>query len=189
VQSGHGVAYFKAADGLDVHTKAEIILEVRPPRATSLSAAIDMEVIALPEATGPHPGSVPTPNINPRWVKEGDQLWRDEGWNRTSVAKVTREEDSVDIWVSADNEKLSSLIARAQRRDITAVDTVKSLYLEHVSYFALLQDLDRSQGTDGGASESQETTAAQTLRHACDTVCGIIESLFDIIVATPSVAI
>jgi hypothetical protein len=150
-----------------------------------LSDAIDVEVVDVPETAGGDEGSAQTPNINPRWVSEGEPFWIDNGWDRTSVALVTREEDSVDVWVSADNERLSQLIARAQRRSIEAVDVLKNFYLEHVSFFALLQDIDRT-SRDGVAPSPDEEDGIgdMPLKHACETVCGIIEGLFEVLVTS-----
>lgn len=96
---------------------------------------------------------------------------------------MNREEDGVDIFVSASNEKLVALIARAQRRDMQAVDAVKNFYLEHISFYALLQDVERTrkvasadnEETKDIANVDQKTIAEAGLRHACETVCGIIE--------------
>lgn len=138
VRDGYGVAYFRANEDNSIGTKGKITLEIRPPRSPALSDSIQVEVVELPQTAKPGEGTAQTPNINPHWVSERDAFWVDNGWDRTSVAKVTREEDSVDIYVSSDNHKLSQLIARAQRRDLAAVDVVKDFYLEHVSFFALL---------------------------------------------------
>ena len=182
VRGGYGIAYFKAAEELDPGAKGKITLEVRPPRAKTLSDSIDIEVVDLPDTTGKDDGTSQTPNINPHWVALGDAFWVDNGWNERSVAKVTREEESVDIYVSADNEKLSQLIARAQRRDLAAVETIKNFYLEHISFFALLQDIGRTSEQKASASEDDENGDELALRHACETVCGIVDGLFDVLV-------
>lgn len=183
VRDGYGVAYFRASDGLDVGSEGKITLEVRPPRAKTLSDSIDVEVVELPHTTGKDEGGAQTPNINPHWVLKGEPFWIDNGWTERSVAKVTREEDSVDIYVSADNEKLSQLIARAQRRDVAAVEVIKNFYLEHVSFFALLQDLGRTaEKRSQVAQEEEENGDEMSLRHACETVCGIVDGMFDVLV-------
>ena len=185
VRDGYGVAYFRALEDIDVGAKGKITLEIRPPRSQTLSDVIEVEVIELPQTAGPDEGASQTPNINPHWVLEGEAFWVDNGWNRTSVAKVTREEDSVDIYVSADNERLSQLIARAQRRDIAAVDVVKNFYLEHVSFFSFLQDIDRTNQTKTQQSnDDDERGSDASLNHACETVCGIIEGLFDVLITS-----
>lgn len=185
VRDGYGVAYFRALEDLDIGAKGKITLEIRPPRSQTLSDSIEVEVIELPQTAGPDDGASQTPNINPHWVSEGDAFWTDEGWNRTSVAKVTREEDSLDIYVSADNEKLSQLIARAQRRDMSAVDVVKNFYLEHISFFALLQDIDKTNQDKTQQSNDEDGHGTDAvLNHACETVCGIIDGLFDLLVTS-----
>ena len=184
VREGHGVAYFKAMEGLEVGTAGEIPLEVRPPRYSSLNASVDIQVVDLPLTSGAGEGRTPTPNVKLRWVSEGDAFWIDHGWNKTSVAKVTREEDSIDVYVSADNDKLNQLISRAQRRDSNAVDSVKAFYLEHISYFALVSDLDRQTSSGEGEAENGNGENPE-LKHACDTICGIVDDLFELLVTSP----
>lgn len=184
VRDGYGVAYFRAADDLETGATGKITLEVRPPRSQTLSDSVDVEVVELPQTAGPDAGHGQTPNINPHWVSEGDAFWVDNGWSRKSVAKVTREEDSIDIYVSADNDRLSQLIARAQRRDIAAVDVVKNFYLEHVSFFALLQDIGRTTQPRPQQTDDDDPQPDTALNHACETVCGIIDGLFDVLVAS-----
>lgn len=194
VSDGYGVAYFKAQDDVEVGTSGKITLELRPPRATSLSDTVDVTVAEVPQTAGGRQGEAQTPNINPIWVAEGDLFWKENGWNKTTVAHVNREEAGVDIFVSASNDKLSSIIARAQRRDAAAVDAVKNFYLEHISFYALLQDVERTrkkiEGENGESHElstqDQKTIMDAGLRHACETVCGIIEGLFEVLIHAPS---
>jgi len=186
VKDGYGVAYFKAHEEINVGERGKITLEIRPPRSQTLSDAIDLQVVELPQTAGPDEGTSQTPNINPHWVSEGDPFWIDSGWNRTSVAKVTRGEDSVDIYVSADNGRLSQLISRAQRRDVASVEVIKNFYLEHVSFFALLQDIERtSQNKERQSGDDEDQGFDAALKHACETVCGIVDGLFDVLVASP----
>lgn len=194
VRDGYGVAYFRAQEDSQVGTTAKITLELRPPRATSLSATTDVVVAELPQTAGGKQGDSQTPNINPQWVSEGEPFWKDNNWDQASVALVNRGEDGVDIFVSASNEKLAALIARAQRRDMSAVDKVKNFYLEHISFFALLEDLERARNaaaTDKDNSDSkftsdsnsdQKTLMEASLRHSCETVCGIIDEIFEVVI-------
>jgi len=183
VQQGHGTAYFEASEDLEVGTKAKITFEVRPSRSIALNASVEVEVVALPESVGTNDGGTATPNVNPQWVSEGDAFWVDNGWTKDSVAAVNEEEDSVDIFVSADNARLNTLIARAQRRDTSAVDSLKDFYLEHISYYAFVADADRRGNGEGQDDEANGEAAHQReLRHACDTICGIMDNLFDLLV-------
>lgn len=189
VKDGYGVAYFKAQEDAVIGATGKITLELRPPKHTSLSDTTDVIVTEVPQTAGGTNGDAQTPNINPRWVLEGDTFWKDNGWTRQSVAHVNREDEGVDIFVSASNEKLAALITRAQRRDSNAVDNIKNFYLEHISFYALLQDIERTKktGTDEGSEsvESLESTNSNispaSLRHAGETVCGIIEGIFEVI--------
>jgi hypothetical protein len=173
---------------LEVGATAQITMEVRPRRAASLRAITSVEVAAFPVSAGPGEGRVPTPNINPTWVTQGEPFWVENNWTIASVAKVVRTEDSVDIFISADNRKLSSLIVRAQRRDAATVDAVKDFYLEHISFYALLADLDaerqaQARGADGHLPEPQllEQEVDRELARACETLCGVAEDVFEVI--------
>lgn len=185
VRDGYGVAYFNAADTLDVGAEASVTLEVRPRRAQSLHASCAVEVVPLPDtAKLGEKGSVATPNINPQWVTEGEAFWQDNAWTRQSVAKVVSSGDSVEIFVSAANEKLASLVARGQRRGIEAVDAVKDFYLEHVAFHAFLESLQQvdqptpSDEDEAGSRSERNPELART----CETVCGIIDAVFELLV-------
>lgn len=185
VREGYGTAHFRATEELDLGTVAQITLEVRPRRATSLRATAVLEVVALPEAASGGEGKVPTPNINPQWVTERDLFWKDNNWTDKSVAKVIQEAEGVDIFVSADNRRLNQLIVRAQRKDLATVESVKAFYLEHLSYHTLLAALDHdraiARGPEQGTSEpvAAEMEHESELQRACETVCGIMEEMFD----------
>lgn len=186
VRNGYGIAYFTAAEDLDLGAAGSITLEVRPRRSHSLDARLAVEVVPLPPAIDPsQPGPGATPNINPRWVSEGDPFWTDNNWNRSSVAKVIRSTDSVEIYVSAANEKLASLMARAQRRNVAAVDALRDFYLEHVAFHAFLESVDQDErpGREGGDEEvAPRSESNPELGRVCETVCGIADSLFELLV-------
>lgn len=193
VRDGYGVAYFKAQDEVEIGASAKITLELRPPKHTSLSDTTEVVVVDLPATAGGKQGDAQTPNINPQWVVEGEPFWKDNGWTRHSVAHVNRSEEGVDIFVSASNEKLAALISRAQRKDTSAVDNVKNFYLEHVSFYALLEDIDRTkkneveQGEASNAGEGDlKYMSEASLKNACETVCGIMDGIFEVIANAPS---
>ena len=189
VRLGYGTAYFMANQDVEIGAKSTVTMEVRPRRSPSLRHSIELELTSLPQDAGGEEGQAKTPNINPTWVPEDDDYWKDNGWNETSVAKVERDDDSIDIFVSSDNRKLNSLIAKAQRRDTSAVDSIKDFYLEHISFYALLAyiDLERlhsQQPVEGSVldSEGLEREHERSLKRACETVCGIIEGMFEILI-------
>lgn len=187
VRDGYGTAYFMAGEDLEIGTKSALTLELRPRRAASLRATVEAEIAELPTPAGSGDGRIPTPNIEPIWVSEGDAFWSENRWNQSSVAKVVRSEDSIEVFVSADNVKLNSLIARAQRRDTATVDTIKDFYLEHISFHAMLAalDIDRSRGGDAGEeqvdAQAIEREQERELQRACQTVCGIAEDMFEVV--------
>lgn len=189
VRFGYGTAYFVANADVEVGTKATLTLEVRPRRSPSLRHSIELELISLPEDAGGDQGQAKTPNIGFQWVSQGDDYWKLNNWDETSVARVETDDDSIDIFVSSDNRRLNSLIARAQRRETNAVDSVKAFYLEHLSFYALLthidaQRLQSQESTNGNSPDTEELEHEHErgLKRACETVCGIMESMFDILV-------
>ena len=186
VRDGHGVAYFETSEEAEVGARAEVALEVRPRGSEALGVCVDALVIPLPEDAATDPGKVPTPNINPQWVSAGDAFWVERDWDESSVAAVVREADSVDVYVSADNRRLNSLLARAQRRNMETVDSLKEFYLEHTAFHALLAELDteRARAHLGGElghvdAEQLELERELELARACETVCGIMEQIFE----------
>lgn len=193
VRDGYGVAYFRAQDDAPIGAVGKITLELRPPKHTSLSDTAEIIVSEVPQTAGGKQGEAATPNINPHWISDGDQYWKEMQWTKRSVANVASEIEGVDIYVSADNEKLAGLIARAQRRSMQAVDNVKNFYLEHICFYALLENTERQAKADLPTS-SENAAALSTdftqmtegsLRHACETVCGIIEGLFEVLADAP----
>ena len=187
VREGYGTAYFQAAENLEIGTKAKIKFEIRPNESVPLKASVEVEVVPLPESVGSATGKTPTPNVNPQWVNEGDEFWKDNNWTKNSVAEVREEKDSVDIFVSAGNARLNTLISRTQRRNVSAVNSLKNFYLEHISYYAYFAFADRpeSVATQSDGSED-ETTHQHELCHACDTICGIMDDLFNFLVERTS---
>lgn len=189
VRDGYGTAYFLASEELEEGATGKITFEVRPHRAASLRDSINAEVVPLPAEGGPGAGNLPTPNINPQWVNREDEFWREQNWNERSVAKVIRTEDSIDVFVSADNRLLSSLIERAQRRNTAAVDAIKDFYLEHISFYAVLAEIEGESrmngGEDGGepGQDPDEVDAAtdREIRRACEMLTGVIKDLFDVV--------
>lgn len=193
VRDGYGTAYFQAAEDLPLETTADITLEVRPKRATSLRASLIAEVAELPAPAGVGEGRVPTPNITPIWVSEGHPFWVANNWNASSVAKVVQSPESIEVFVSADNHRLAGLITRAQRRDTAAVETVRNFYLEHIAYYSVLAsfDIDRTRTRENGGQQPDpqvlEVEQERELQRACETICGIVEDVFEVIITQGSV--
>jgi hypothetical protein len=188
VQNGYGTAYFVASEGIEIGANAQITLELRPRRVASLRAQTSIEAVELPTPAGTGDGRIATPNINPTWVTQGEPFWVENNWNLASVAKVVRTEDSVDIFVSADNRRFNSLVARAQRRDATTVDALKDFYLEHISFYSMLAELDserlvESRSSSGNLPEPQllEQEMERELARACETICGVAEDMFEVL--------
>lgn len=191
VEAGYGTAYFQASESAEPGLSGAVTLEVRPSRARSLIAEAPLMVVDLPGQAGGDGQDSQTPHINPVWVTSEDAFWNENDWTTASVARVIRTEDSVDIFVSAENRNLNRLIVRAHRRDEESVDAVKEFYLEHIAFHAYLADreagaFDRvpSPGPDGGDPEGDPDPVPlleREIARSCETICGIIEDLFDLV--------
>jgi hypothetical protein len=195
VRQGHGVAYFRAMEDIEVGATAVVTLEVRPPRAASLGDSLDLEAIDLPQATGAEKGEAKTPNLNIVRVTKSDEFYSDHGWDEKSVALVESDDESTNVFISMSNERLNSLVARAQRKDEAAVQGVLDFYVEHVAYYAVIDSLSAQSQPHGSEADENGDDDSKTVRkdialiNACDTVCGIMEALFDVLVAgVPEVA-
>jgi hypothetical protein len=187
VRNGHGKAHFKASEDAAVGDEGSIALEVRPERSASLTDAINVQVTADEGGSGSGAGQAQVPNITPHWVQKGDQFWKDEGWDETSVAKVVSDDESTEVYVSADNHNLSAHIERAQRRSTGTVDAIKDFYMEHVAYHAVIAHMDLDTGPSSDDEEvdidpgSLEREQEKELKRVSQTVCGIMDDFFSVI--------
>lgn len=184
VKDGHGTVYFSAADDIAIGDTAKVTLELRPPRSTAIGDSIEVEVVSIPEDAGSKGGEATTPNINPVWVDPDHGYWKEKGWDDNAVAEVEQDAESVTVFVSNENKKFNKLLSRAQRHGDTAVKAIKDFYLEHLSFYAVIADIDKTKAAEDGSlqPEQAESQIEKELQHACETVCGIITSMFDVIV-------
>lgn len=184
VREGHGVAYFRAMEDIEVGATAKVTLEVRPPRSASLSDSLDLEAVELPQTTGDNKGDAKTPNINICPVEKEDAYYSDNHWDGKSVAGVESDDESTNVFINVSNDRLAALIARAQRKDDSAVEAIRSFYLEHISFYAVLDHVTKrpapAQDENGDGGETNVRKDA-TLVNACETVCGIMEAMFDVL--------
>jgi len=188
VHEGHGQAHFRVDENADIGTDGKITLEVRPERSSSLSDSITFEVTEEEKGAGSDRGQGQAPNVSPQWVQKGDEFWEDEGWDETSVAKVVRDDESTNVFISADNQNLNSLIERAQRRTSGTVEAIKNFYMEHVAYHAVVAHLDLEENGDIGGDEDEKVDSSvlekeqeQEMKRLSKTICGIMDDMFDVI--------
>lgn len=185
INKGYGTAYFKAASDLQTEDTGSITLELRPPESTSLHDSIDAVVIDLPDSAGTGKGNLDTPSIDPLFIYPSDPFWKDRGWSENSVAEVDSNDEAVVVSVSGANKHLDKLLARAQRQSSEAVESLKDFYLEHISFHAVIAQMDSEKAEGAGEDPSVvEENLAREYQHACETVCGVISSMFDVLVVT-----
>lgn len=188
VIDGYGIAYFKVNEEVDIGTESSITLEVRPPRERTISDSITAQVVPLPDNADPtNSGKGNIPDINPIWIGEDDELFKDDKWDTNSVAKVEETTESITIFVSEVNKNLTKLIARAQRKSVDAVTSIKNRYLEHISFYAYLSHRQRTEREKSEEYKSIESETLDILKNddlqcTSETLCGIIDDFFESIV-------
>lgn len=190
VLNGHGIAYFKVADSVALDTAATLTLELRPRNQKSLSDSINVVTVVFPEtADSSKKGDKSVPNIIPQFIGEDDPLYKDEKWTPESVAKVSVDHESVTIWVSSANKHLEKLVTRARKRSDEAVKSIQNYYLEHISFFAYMNYQARMSKSLAGNTEGENVSeevisrlSEADLKHAGETVCGMLTDLFDYVV-------
>ena len=196
VKNGHGTVYFDVQPDSEPGDHATAVLEIRPRGAVSVRAEMEIEVVAPPEASKDK-GEASTPNINPRFVGEEDAFYKEQNWDKSSVATVIRTDESVDIYVSSANANLERLIRRAQRvSGESSVEGVKDFYLEHIAFHSMLASLGYSaksvvssgvkDGTEALPAEESsgltpEEAEAEEMKRVCETVTGVMADMFDAI--------
>ncbi|MEM1325765.1 MAG: hypothetical protein AAGI23_07425 [Bacteroidota bacterium] len=188
VNGGYGMAFFKASEEVEIGENAQITLEVRPPGQKSLSATLDIISIEPPENSDPkNSGGKRTPNINVHYVNKDDPYFIENNWNELDVASIEEGQDEINIFVSEENKNLTRLIARAQRKNDEAVRNVKNKYLEHISFHAFVLSKNKPENylaeeDSAISSETLDKIRSAELFNASETVCGIINDFFEVII-------
>jgi hypothetical protein len=188
VVDGYGIAYFKTSDVVEEGAEAKITLELRPPRQKTITDTLSVIAVPLPKgADDKNPGNKNTPRIEIINVNENHQYYKDHNWNKTNVASVEDDQDTVYIYINDSNQHLTKLLERAQQYSTQAVDSIKNRYREHVGFCAFMIDKnkieERLQMEDGKpiTPEIVEQIKAADLENGCETVCGMISDFFEYI--------
>ena len=113
--------------------------------------------------------------------------YQENEWDENNVAVVNSSQDEVIISVSEENRNLTKLVARAQRKNDTAVQDIKNKYLEHISFYAFILDKNRpdvilSKEDEQIPEESYQKLKEYELMNASETVCGMISDFFEMII-------
>lgn len=188
VVDGYGIAYFKTSEVVEEGAKAQITLELRPPRQKTISDTVSVIAVPLPVgADDKNPGNKNAPNIEIIAVNENHQYYKDHNWNKTTVAEVADDQDAVFIYINDSNLHLTKLLERGQQYSTQAVDSIKNRYREHVGFCAFMIDKnkieERLQMDDGKTltPEIVEQIKTADLENGCETVCGMISDFFEYI--------
>ena len=187
VVDGYGIAYFKTSDAVEEGAEAKITLELRPPRQKTITDTVSVIAAPLPEGSDDkNPGNKNAPKIEIINVNENHQYYKDHNWNKTNVASVEDDQDTVYIYINDSNQHLTKLLERAQQYSTQAVDSIKNRYREHVGFCAFMIDKnkieERLQTEDGKtiAPEIIEQIKTADLENGCETVCGMISDFLNI---------
>lgn len=188
VNNGYGIAYFKTNEDTEIGEIGEITLELRPPSQKSLTSSIKTQIVEQPlNSDAGKDGKNKSPNIRVDFIGKDHLYYTDNDWNENSVAGVESDNDEIIIWVSEENKNLNKLVTRAQRQNEDAVQNIKNKYLEHISFYAFLLDKNSPENVLSNDDEqipedSYSKLKEYELRNACETVCGMINDFFEIIV-------
>lgn len=191
VIDGYGIAYFKARENVEVDTEAKITLELRPPRQKSLGSSVNVIAAEFPDdADANKKGDKNTPNIQIHAINENDQYYKDAQWTPLTVADVDIGTEAVDIFINDSNKNLTKLIERAQQYTNTteAVDNIKNRYREHIGFCAFMisqNKIEERLPKEDGKEILQEHVEAikkADLENACETVVGLINDFFQVII-------
>ena len=188
VNNGYGMAYFKANEETEIGEKGEITLELRPPKLKSITDSIEIVAVDSPEnsdSTGD--GKNKSPNIQVDFIDKNHSFYQDNNWDDTNVAFVADDQEGVFIFVSEENKNLNKLVTKAQRNNDLAVQNIKNKYLEHISFYAFMLDQNKPEKI---LTEEENTISDDTfqkikdaeLRNASETVCGMINDFFEMII-------
>ena len=188
VNNGYGIAYFKANEETEIGETGEISLELRPPRLKTISSSIDLIAVESPEnSNADGSGKNKSPNIEVSFVDKNSSIYQDNNWDETSVGEVANSQDGVFISISEENKNLTKLVAKTQRQNDEAVQNIKNKYLEHISFYAFM--LDQNNPEKFLSEEDNEPSDAvyqkikeSELRNASETVCGMINDFFELII-------
>ncbi|MDC9721354.1 MAG: hypothetical protein PSN34_01100 [Urechidicola sp.] len=188
VNNGYGIAYFKVNEETEIGETGEISLELRPPRLKTISASVDLITVESPENSGTDgSGKNKSPNIEVSFVDKNSAIYQDNNWDVTNVGEVANSQDGVFISISEENKNLTKLVAKAQRQNDQAVQNIKNKYLEHISFYAFMLDQNKPEKflteeenelSDGVYQKIKESE----LRNASETVCGMINDFFELII-------
>jgi len=188
VNNGYGMAYFKVNEETEIGETGEITLELRPPRLKSLSSAIEVLAVESPEdSDADGEGKNKSPNIQVDFVNKDSNIYIDNNWDETNVAYVANDQEGIFIFVSEENKNLTKLVARAQRQNDLAVQNIKNKYLEHISFYAFVLDQNKpekflSEDENHISDEAYQKIKEAELRNASETVCGMINDFFELII-------
>ncbi len=188
VNNGYGIAYFKTNQEAEFGEVGEISLELRPPGQKSLTSSIEIQIVESPEdSDSEKDGKNKSPNIRVDYVGKDHLYYLDNHWDEYSVAGVESDQDEIIIWVSEENKNLNKLVTRAQRKNDEAVQNIKNKYLEHISFYAFVLDKNGPEqilSEDDGEipTESYSKMKESQLRNASETVCGMINDFFEMII-------
>ena len=188
VNNGYGIAYFKVNEETEIGETGEITLELRPPRLKSLTSSVEVLAIESPEnSSADGSGKNKSPNIQVDFVNKDSTIYQDNNWDETSVAEVANSQDGVFIFVSEENKNLTKLVAKAQKQNDLAVQNIKNKYLEHISFYAFMLDQNRpekflSEEENTISDELYQKIKDSELRNASETVCGMINDFFELII-------
>ena len=181
VIGGYGTAYFKTSENAEIGSEGEITFELRPPNHKTIISSVKFKVAEFTDNSGGGTGNRQRPNINPHLLFKNDHYYTELGWNENSVCIVNEGEDEIQIFVNGENKNLLKIVERANRRGTEAVINIQNKYLEHMAFYAFVQNKnfkDNLQLVDDSTIDLDKIKTYEQV-NASETVCGMINDMFE----------
>ena len=175
--NGYGRACFRVNQNVKVGEQGKITLTLKPLREQPISTSIDVEVVLPSSDANPEKkGTKNTPNIKPVAVDENHEFYKKSAWTKESTAKVQATQEAITVYVNTVNRNLKKLMDKAAKYGEKTMDYVKSKYIEHVAFHALVSE----QNIENASKKNEKLVITDEVRDvemksAIETICGILD--------------
>jgi hypothetical protein len=180
IKDGYGTAYFEVDENINIGEIAEVTLVILIDENTKIKDSILVET-AEPPKKGGKGNRVNLPNINPQWITKEDEFWEENSWDEKTVAEVIEDENSITVFVSEDNNNLNKIIKKAKNKSSDVTKQISNFYLENICFHAVLTSLQNKELEELNSS-NEEILFDKEMKRTSETICGIINELFDLFV-------
>ena len=187
VVDGYGIAYFKPNENASIGSEGEITFELRPPNCKTISQTIKFKIVESDNNSGGGSGNRPSVNIRPLFIDKNHPYYKQHAWNENTVADVNDNENMIYIFVNAANKDLVKIVERANRRNQSAVSSIKNKYLENIAFYSFVQFKNYQDNIGNVQIDSDKDIEITQIKeyeriNASETICGMINEMFESII-------